>query len=124
MNDRLNTNFRKQIDLVVISHSYMYPRKLLTSHFWTLQQRNEFAILCIKERIAYNRRVFRFLQEKLPILKNDRHYEQWRHILGLLGSGKHPTAHELLAIKDLFAEAPYKTRSLPYTHVVSFCMCT
>lgn len=97
----------------------MYPRYFLTHHFWTLQQRSEFAVMNLRDRLAHNRPVFRSLQSKLPTLKNDPHYEQWRNILGKLGSGVHPTAEEIISVKDLFTEAPYNTRSLSYTHIVS-----
>lgn len=97
----------------------MYPRYFLTHHFWTLQQRSEFAVLNLRDRLSYNRLVLRHLQSSMSTLKNDRHYEQWRDILGKLGSGVHPTADDIIGVKDLFSEAPYKTKSLSYTHVVS-----
>lgn len=97
----------------------MYPRHFLTQHFWTLQQRSEFAVMNLRDRLAYNRSVFRKLQNKLETLKNDRHYDQWAEILGKLGSGVHPTTQEIINIKGLFAEPPYKTTSLSYPHVVS-----
>lgn len=97
----------------------MYPRKLLTYHFWTLQQRSEFAIINLQDRISHNLKVFRFLQSKLSQVKNDVNYEKWRHVLGQLGSGTHPTAEEVISVKELFAAAPYKTSSLSYMHIVS-----
>lgn len=97
----------------------MYPRFFLTHHFWTLQQRSEFAVINLRERLVHNRAIFRALQSKLTSLTDDKHYEQWKEILGKLGSGVHPTADEIIAVKQLFAESPYKTRSLSYTHIVS-----
>lgn len=97
----------------------MYPRYFLTHHFWTLQQRSEFAVMNLRDRLTHNRPVFRSLQSKLPTLKNDPRYEEWRAVLGKLGSGVHPTTEEIISVKDLFAEAPYKTSYLSYTHVVS-----
>lgn len=97
----------------------MYPRHLLTSHFWTLQQRNEFAIIKMKSRLEYNLGVLRYLQAKLSECKQtDELYDKWKHILGQLGSGTHPTSTEILAAKDVFARPPYNTRSLGSTHVV------
>lgn len=97
----------------------MYPRKLLTYHFWTLQQRSEFAVINLSDRLSYNRKVFRSLQAKLPQIKNDKNYVKWKHILGLIGSGLHPSAEEIISVKELFAEVPYKTKSLSYAHIVS-----
>lgn len=97
----------------------MYPRHFLTHHFWTLQQRSEFAVMNLRDRLNYNRAVLRHLQSSMSTLKNDRHYEQWRDILGKLGSGHHPTVGDIINVEELFAEPPYKTKSLGYTHVVS-----
>lgn len=107
--------------ILICSHRYYYPRKLLTHHFWTLQQRSEFAVINLRDRVMHNRPVFRYLQSKLPQLKNDPHYEPWRELLGKLGSGVHPSTKEILAVKTLFSETPYHTRALPYTHIVRIC---
>lgn len=98
----------------------MYPRHLLTHHFWTAQQRIDFAVMNIRDRISHNRSIFRLLQGKLSQIKNDVNYAPWENILGKLGSGAHPTVDEILNIKSLFAEVPYKTSSLSYVHIVSF----
>lgn len=103
---------------MITTFRYWYPRYFLTHHFWTLQQRSEFAVMNLRDRLGYNRLVFRDLQNKLSTLKNDRHYEEWREILGKLGSGLHPTADEILCVKELFSEPPYKTASLSYAHIV------
>lgn len=116
------TNLHLFVFVVVIFvafFSYMYPRYFLTSHFWTLQQKSEFAVMNLRDRLSHNRPVFRAIQSKLSSLKNDRHYDQWAEILGKLGSGVHPTVDEILSVKELFAEAPYKTSSLNYAHIVS-----
>lgn len=98
----------------------MYPRYLLTHHFWTLQQRSEFAVMDLRDRLLHNRSVFRHLQSDLKQVKNDEQYEQWRNILGKLGSGRHPTVEEIISVQKIFSEPPYKTASLNYTHVVRF----
>lgn len=102
----------------------MYPRFFLTRHFWTLQQRSEYAVMNLKDRLTHNRPIFRGLQSKLSTLQNDRHYNQWSKILGKLGSGQHPTAQEIVNVKELFVGPPYDTKSLYYAHVVNshFCL--
>lgn len=101
--------------------SYMYPRRLLSYQFWTLQQRCEFSVLNLQDRLAYNRKVLRFLQAKLPQVKNDPNYAQLRAVFGKLGSGLHPSVEEIVAVKKTFAETPYKTGSLTRSHIVSLC---
>ncbi|XP_031640469.1 LETM1 domain-containing protein 1 [Contarinia nasturtii] len=102
---------------VTMPIAYMYPRFLLTHHFWTLQQRSEFAVINLRDRLVHNRAIFRSLQSKLSTIINDKHYEQWKDMLGKIGSGIHPTVDEIIAVKQLFAEIPYKTSSLSYTHI-------
>lgn len=99
----------------------MYPRRLLSYQFWTLQQRCEFSVLNLQDRLAYNRRVLRFLQAKLSQVRNDPNYEQLRTIFGKLGSGLHPSVEEIIQIKTSFSEAPFKTKSLTHAHVVGLC---
>lgn len=92
----------------------MYPRHLLTSHFWSLQQRVEFQELFLKERTKYNKKIFRKLQENL-----DATHKEFNYVLGLLGSGTHPTADEILSVQDIFKDAPYRINSLSSSHLVS-----
>lgn len=97
----------------------MYPRHFLTSHFWSIQQRAEFQEIFLRQRLRYNRKVFRCLQEQLEFLKKKHKHNKWNYILGLLGSGLHPTADEILLVKDIFTEYPYHLNSLSSKHVVS-----
>lgn len=99
----------------------MYPRRLLSHQFWTLQQRCEFPVLELQDRLSYNLKVLRFLQSKLTQVKNVPNYEHLRDIFGKLGSGLHPSAEEIIRVKDMFAETPYKTKSLSRQHIVSLC---
>lgn len=96
----------------------MFPRQLLTSHFWTIQQRNDFSIKNLKDRLDYNRSVFRILQKKLSQMEKSELQEKWNHILVQLGSGLHPTAGEIIETKDIWTKAPYNTSSCNHTHVV------
>lgn len=97
----------------------MYPRHLLTSHFWNLQQRIEFQELYLKDRTAYNRKLFRKLQENLGATQRLPYHKEFNYVLGLLGSGTHPSAEEILAVRDIFDAAPYDLNSLSSSHLVS-----
>jgi LETM1-like protein len=97
----------------------MYPRTFLTSHFWSIQQRVEFQELFLKERTAYNKKIFRKLQENLDATENFPSHNEFNYVLGLLGSGHHPSASEILAVKDIFLHKPYKIDSLSGSHLVS-----
>lgn len=98
--------------------SFMYPRHLLTSHFWSLQQRVEFQELFLKERTAYNKKIFRKLQENLDATNRSPYHKEFNYLLGLLGSGTHPTAEEILKVKDIFNTYPYALKNLSSSHLV------
>lgn len=97
----------------------MYPRTFLTSHFWSQQQRSEFKQFYFHERLTYNKPVLRCLQAKLKTTKDHPKHEEFRQVLGQLGSGTHPTVEHLLDIKDIFADSPFNLVSLPGKHIVS-----
>jgi len=52
-----------------IFFSYMFPRALLSPHFWSLQQRVEFALVEHREKLTHFRPVFRNLQAYLDIVE-------------------------------------------------------
>jgi len=106
---------------VVFPVAYMYPRVLLTSHFWTLQQQTEFKLQYLRQRLTYSKAVFRCLQAKLDSVKDVVDQERMRHIFGLLGSGTHPTADEILDTKHIWALPPYRLDSLSNRHLVYLC---
>ncbi|XP_037076930.1 LETM1 domain-containing protein 1-like [Pollicipes pollicipes] len=49
---------------VVFPLAYLFPRQLLSRHFWSLQQRAEFALHEHKRRLLYMRPVLRHLQAR------------------------------------------------------------
>lgn len=108
---------------VVFPLAYMYPRTFLTPHFWSIQQKVDFAQQDLKHRLQYNRRVFRCMQAKLDVMRknNDPLCEQFGNILGLLGSGLHPTSEEILNIRDLFSRPPLHLNNLSSVHLKYLC---
>ncbi|KAM7356945.1 LETM1 domain-containing protein 1 [Cochliomyia hominivorax] len=95
----------------------MYPRSFLTSHFWNQQQKAEFKQFYFHERLTYNKPVFRCLQAKLKSTKKHPKHEQFRQVLGQLGSGTHPSVEQILDIRDIFVESPYSLIALPGKHI-------
>lgn len=104
---------------VVFPLAYMYPRLFLTSHFWTPEQRIEFSQIHLKQRLLYNKSVFRCLQARLSYLKDEADREKMDHIFALLGSGCHPSLEQILSTKDIFSKPPYSLDSLSNRHLVS-----
>lgn len=103
---------------VIFPLAYMYPRTFLSSHFWSIQQKSQFQTDYLRERLAYNMRVFRFLQTKLDTIRNDKQYKELKTALGMLGSGLHPNVVQLLEINEIFSRPPFSLESLPGQHLV------
>lgn len=102
---------------VVFPLAYWFPRRLLTSHFWSLQQRAEFAMMEQKQQLRHNKPVFRSLQFQLEKLEDHPLYDNWSYCIRLLGSGLHPTPLQLIECKPLFAEYPYHLSQLYSSHL-------
>jgi LETM1-like protein len=100
---------------------YKFPRHLLTSHFWSIQQRSEFQELYLRDRTSHNRKIFRFLQAKLDQTEDSGYYQTWNYILGLLGSGTHPSAEEILSVRQIFSDDPYDVDHLTSSHLSHLC---
>lgn len=80
----------------------LFPRLLLSSHFWSLQQRIQFAVIDQKHKLKYYKPVFRSLQAKLHILKKDPIFPYWSKCIALLGSGLHPNPETIAKCIPLF----------------------
>lgn len=98
---------------------YLFPRQLLCQHFWTLQQRTEFAMERLRIRLYNYRPVFRCVQAQLDTLKGREEHEHWAYVLGLLGSGMHPKPEDIVKSIDLFRGDPYHLSYLYPGHVVN-----
>lgn len=104
---------------IIFPLAYFFPRQMLCSHFWNLQQRSEFQIYYLKQRLMNHRPTFRCIQEQLDSLKDHPLCEEWAEILGLIGSGVQPTTEQIIQCKTLFSGPPYQIRKLTGPHLVS-----
>ncbi|KAE8746092.1 hypothetical protein FOCC_FOCC007216 [Frankliniella occidentalis] len=105
---------------VMFPVAYKYPRQLLCKHFWTLQQRVEFAMLNHRKRLLNQRAVFRSLQLQLDMqaVKSDKTlHKKWSHALACLGSGQHPRPEIVIQCLPLFRGDPYHIDYLMPSHV-------
>lgn len=109
---------------VVFPLAYIFPRHLLTSHFWTLQQRAEFSVADLRDRLVHNRPIFRCVQAQLDQLCRKEHklFRPWEEVLGLIGSGVQPEVEQILACKELFMTEPYHLSYLTRKHVVRIAL--
>lgn len=105
---------------VIIPLAYAFPRHLLCSHFWNSQQKANFTLLNMKDRLVHNRPIFRHLQGQMYFLKSHCLYGSWNKILGQIGSGTHPSVNEILKCRELFDGEPYHLFYLSHLHIVSW----
>ncbi|XP_075991145.1 LETM1 domain-containing protein 1 [Anticarsia gemmatalis] len=101
---------------IIFPLAFFSPRKLLCSHFWSIQQKAEFTTQDLIERLRYNKPVFRALQAKVHAIPNGELKYRWKKVIALLGSGVHPKTEDILDCIELFASGPYQLSSLTYAH--------
>ncbi|XP_076316614.1 LETM1 domain-containing protein 1 [Tachypleus tridentatus] len=98
-----------------------FPRYVLSTHFWTIQQRVDFALQRHKKKLYNYRPVFRHLQSKVLTASDDNLRNRCAAILSQIGSGVHPRVDEILKIKSLFVDDPYGLWTLKDNHMHSLC---
>ncbi|CAL1266635.1 unnamed protein product [Larinioides sclopetarius] len=106
---------------VILPVIYLFPRKCLSSHFWTLQQKVDFSVIIQKKKLTYYRPVFRNLQARVESIENLILRNQCQNLFYKIGSGTHPSTHEILRIKKLFIEKPYGVFNLSAGHLHNLC---
>ncbi|RZB40615.1 LETM1 domain containing protein [Asbolus verrucosus] len=102
---------------VIFPIAYMFPRQLLSSHFWNLQQKSEFNLIILKSRIKHCQPLLSTLQNEIDKTKNSKLHHEWIHILGMIGSGFRPKIEQILSCKELFRCPPLDLHYLSGRHV-------
>lgn len=110
------------VNYVIFPLAYYYPRQLLCRHFWNLQQRSEFNTIALTNRLSRNKPVLRHLQLQARNLKGHALFKKWMNVMGLIGSGHHPTTSQILDCKPLFSELPYHLMYISGHHIVSILL--
>lgn len=105
---------------IIFPLAYYFPRQLLCSHFWTIQQKSVFQIYYLRKRLIHQRPTFRCLQAELDSIKKNPLHEEWREVLGCIGSGVQPKTEQIIHCKSLFSKKPYTIENLHGHHLVIF----
>jgi len=101
--------------------AYHFPKYLLSSHFWSTQQKLKFLMEKQKLKIYHYGHVFRFLQQNTNHIRNQQMKQLVQHCLQKLESGHHPTVREVMAIKTVFEFEPFSLKSLQSSHLKGLC---
>lgn len=96
----------------------MFPRRLLTNHFWTEEQRIEFQEKELGDRFKYYETLSCCLQEKKRLLRKHAKFHEYENVLFKLRHGSHPTPTELLDAKEIFADSTFNLITLSRKHIV------
>ncbi|CAL8101035.1 unnamed protein product [Orchesella dallaii] len=106
---------------IIFPIALKFPKHLLSSHFWTLQEKHQFAIDAQRKRLFNQRPVLRHLQSNLEFIRDKRHKEIFKEMLFKLGSGSQPTVPEIMRIKPLFESDPFSIKAMHGPHIKSLC---
>ncbi|CAN8027124.1 unnamed protein product [Ixodes persulcatus] len=87
---------------------YLFPKQLLTWHFWSLEQRVDFSV-------SNYLPVFRYMQAIVP---EGEEGQKLLRIFHKLGSGTHPTVEDILDAKQYFMDKPLALSKLSRKHLV------
>lgn len=94
-----------------------FPRHFLSSHFWTPEQKQEFALLCHQRRVAYYRTLLRNL--KRCAKKRLAAGEKRTNVISLVRkveAGQIPTLEELKNIESYFQSQPFDLEYFSRSH--------
>ena len=105
---------------IIFPLAFLFPRLLLTSHYWSLEQRFNFMLHYHKKRLRHNLPLLRCIQSQVHKIENPLLKIKWSGVVACLGSGTHPSVCEIIACIDLFTRAPYSLESLTGKHLVRF----
>lgn len=104
---------------IIFPLAIYFPRYLLTSHYWTLQQKLDFMLSDHKGRLKHNRSLLRCMQAELKTIEGQTLRIKWRDVIACLGSGTHPTTKNIVACSELFSGSPYSLNTLKRRHMVN-----
>lgn len=102
---------------VVFPLGYYFPKLFLTSQYWDLQQRLDFALLDHKNRLKHNKPLLRCVQASLKNINDLNMRNKWNDCIATLGCGRHPNPKDILDCKILFRGSPYSLKTLGRKHV-------
>lgn len=102
---------------IIFPLAYYFPRQLLTSHYWTAQQKTDFMILDLRKRLKHNACLFKYFQTNVPMIQDKLLMRKWTDIIACLGSGSHPDTNNIIYCSELFLGPPYGIDYLKRKHL-------
>lgn len=103
---------------VILPIIILFPRQLLTSHFWNDEQKAKFDEVYLKKRIKHQVPVYNYLKKHLPWSSSHPLQDEWSQVIKYIDKGEHPLTGEILNCKELFCNQPYGLIYLKSRHKV------
>lgn len=104
---------------IIFPLAFYFPHVLLTSHYWSIQDKLNFMLKEHKKRLVHNKPLLRCVQSQVKTIQNTESRATFKDIIAHLGSGTHPTINDILYCKKLFSGPPYSLNSMKRKHIVS-----
>ncbi|XP_050293605.1 LETM1 domain-containing protein 1 isoform X2 [Anthonomus grandis grandis] len=106
---------------ILLPLAYAFPKQILTTHFWSTEQKENFGIDYMHNTLIHNKPVFRHLQSQVKFIKyhpkKKIFFEAWNKIVAEIGSGVQPSVDDILSCKELFQDEPYHLSYLSRNHI-------
>lgn len=103
---------------IIFPLAFYFPHKILTSHYWSIQDKLNFMLSEHKNRIKHFKPLLRCLQSQVNKVQDTNLQKQLKKIIAHLGSGTHPTPDSVLKCKTLFSASPFALKKLKRKHMV------
>jgi len=103
--------------LFVFPLAYVFPRFLLSQHFWTANQRLEFGRIKMKEKLINYDHVVNYMDLLCQYIDDSQAEKEMRFIIHKLDNSIHLTPKEILDKLPYFAGKPYRIESMSIRHI-------
>ncbi|ESO84564.1 hypothetical protein LOTGIDRAFT_236224 [Lottia gigantea] len=108
----------------ILPIAYMFPRYLLSHHFWTRKQKEEFYNQDLKKQLAHCPDILKFFNSYSKHIEDKNLQERVRHMVQEIKMKQFQNGEKILEIQPLFNGKPYNLDklSLAYTRHLAKCL--
>ncbi|MEJ1271226.1 LETM1 domain containing 1 [Cricetulus griseus] len=96
---------------------YLFPRQLLVKHFWTPKQQIDFLDIYHSLRKQSHSEIITHLERASALVSDERLRWHLKDLCTKVQNGAHPTAHDILALRECFSTWPLGLNQLQALHM-------
>ncbi|XP_008190165.1 LETM1 domain-containing protein 1 isoform X2 [Acyrthosiphon pisum] len=104
------------LDLLIFPIAFMFPKYLLSEHFWTDEQIKEYWVKDQQNNFEHNMRVFEHLSLMAEECSDDM-LLKWFRVIECLKAGNVAPVEDIIQAIPVFTMFPYNFSSLPPQHI-------